>query len=54
MKKLLLILTFLISEKKPVCRILDGLNLTTFFLMKFSKSINKSLPFTREYFIDSI
>ena len=32
----------------------NGLKLTSYFLTKFSKSINKKLPFTRKYFIDSI
>ena len=54
-KKLLPLPDFLVSRKKPSLQnIKDGLNLTAFFLMKFAKSINKSLPFTREYFIDSI
>ena len=53
--KLLALPDFLISEKKPDLKnIKEGFNLTTFFLNKFSKSINKSLPFTRGYFIDSI
>ena len=46
---------FLITEKKPSLKsIKEGLELSTHFLIKFSKSINKNLPFTREYFIDSI
>ncbi len=54
-KKLLTLPEFLISEKNPnLQNIREGLRLTTFFLIKFAKSINKSLPFTREYFIDSI
>ena len=32
----------------------NGLSLTSYFLSKFAKSINKSLPFTRKHFIDSI
>ena len=54
-KKLLILPEFLISGKNPSLQnIREGLSLTTFFLIKFAKSINKSLPFTREYFIDSI
>ena len=54
-KKLLPLPSFLVTEKKPSMKsIKEGLELTTYFLIKFSKSINKNLPFTREYFIDSI
>ena len=54
-KKLLPLPDFLITEKKPSLKsIKEGLEITTYFLIKFSKSINKNLPFTREYFIDSI
>ena len=54
-KKLLPLPNFLVSIQKPKLQnIKEGLNLTTFFLMKFAKSINKKLPFTRGYFIDSI
>ena len=54
-EKLLPLPDFLISKKKPnTNNIKEGLNLTTFFLNKFSKSINKNLPFTRRYFIDTI
>tara|TARA_Y100001970_G_C14129129_1_gene800662 strand:- start:8 stop:721 length:714 start_codon:yes stop_codon:yes gene_type:complete len=53
--KLLPLPSFLISSNKAnTADIKNGLSLTTFFLLKFSKSINKNLPFTRKYFIDSI
>ena len=53
--RLLVLPKFLISDKTPnLQNIKEGLSLTTFFLNKFSKSINKNLPFTRAYFIDSI
>ena len=54
-KKLLPLPNFLVSIQKPnLQNIKEGLSLTTFFLTKFAKSINKNLPFTRGYFIDSI
>ena len=54
-EKLLPLPDFLITSKNPdLNNIKDGLSLTTFFLNKFSKSINKNLPFTRGYFIDNI
>ena len=53
--KLLPLPSFLISDKFDGCNdIKNGLKLTSYFLTKFSKSINKKLPFTRKYFIDSI
>ncbi len=54
-RKLLPLPSFLISnDKANYSDIKDGLNLTSYFLIKFSRSINKNLPFTRKYFIDSI
>ena len=46
---------FLISENKATLQdIKNGFKITTFFLKKFSISINKILPFTRDDFIDRI
>lgn len=54
-KKLLDLPSFLITDQIANTQdILKGLTLTNHFLTKFSKSINKNLPFTRKYFIDSI
>ena len=54
-KKLLPLPAFLISNEEANHEdIKNGLKLTSYFLIKFSNSINKNLPFTRKYFIDSI
>ena len=46
---------FLISQDKASkSQLIDGFKITTTFLRKFSNSINKTLPFTRSNFIDSI
>ena len=53
--KLLTLPSFLISKQKANEEdIIAGLELTSHFLKKFSNSINKTLPFTRNNFIDII
>ncbi len=53
--KLLPLPAFLISNVgASLLDIKNGLTLTAFFLKKFAKTINKTLPFTRDYFIDNI
>lgn len=54
-KRLFILPEFLLSEKNAKLQdIINGLKITTNFLKKFSISINKTLPFTREDFIDRI
>ncbi len=53
--KLLPLPAFLVANVEAnIVDIKNGLTLTAYFLQKFAKSINKNLPFTRKYFIDSI
>jgi len=53
--RLFILPKFLISENKATLQdIKNGFKITTFFLKKFSISINKILPFTRDDFIDRI
>ena len=53
--KLLPLPAFLVANVEAnLVDIKNGLTLTAYFLQKFAKSINKNLPFTRKYFIDSI
>ena len=54
-KKLLPLPQFLIKEEDPsIIDIINGLSLAKNFLEKFSNSIGKKIPFTREHFIDNI
>ena len=54
-KRLFILPEFLVSENKASLQdILNGFIITTYFLKKFSISINKILPFTRDDFIDRI
>ena len=53
--RLFILPKFLISENKATLQdIKNGIKITTYFLKKFSISINKILPFTRDDFIDRI
>ena len=53
--KLLLLPKFLIeNDDATIQDIINGLKLTQVFLEKFSQSINKKIPFTRNHFIDNI
>lgn len=53
--RLFILPKFLVSENKATLRdIKNGFKITTYFLKKFSVSINKTLPFTRDDFIDRI
>ena len=53
--RLFILPKFLISENRATLQdIKNGIKITTYFLKKFSISINKILPFTRDDFIDRI
>ncbi len=54
-KRLLILPKFLIqNDVANISDIINGLKITSKFLNKFSFSIGKKLPFTREHFIDNI
>ena len=54
-KRLLPLPDFLNTDKKlEINEILNGLKLSSYFLEKFSNSIERKLPFTRQQFIDNI
>ena len=53
--RLFILPKFFLSENKATLQdIRNGFKITTYFLKKFSVSINKTLPFTRNDFIDRI
>ena len=53
--KLYIIPNFFLNDKKANKEdLINGFNITSNFLKKFAKSINKTLPFTRSNFIDII
>ena len=54
-KKLLELPKFLISDNRANrSELSKGFKITTYFLTKFANSVNKTLPFTRSNFMDSI